>query len=263
MKEERSLKYTDLDITDESLDELATEIVTVATNSRNCKTLSCINPHAFVTAQNDPIFTQSLQQSFWLIPDGIGIVIASRFFRNRLKERVTGPDIFDAIMCKANEKSGSMVFFGSSKSNLAAIESMVNRKYPSVRILASISPPFVDELNDQQNETALTQINSLSPDILWVGMTAPKQEKWTLRNQSRLSVGVAANVGAVFDFASGNIPRAPIKFRRAGLEWAYRLMKDPIRLAPRTLKSAPIFVLLIIFERLGIYRMATRYKVKK
>ena len=254
MERRKVLQFTDLVITDKQIDEISREVVTVARSSRNCEILNCINPHSFVMAQKDLSLAKALKSSSWLVPDGIGIVVASRFFRSRLKERVTGPDIFTKIMSEIDETGGSVIFFGSSESNLAAIESMVAREYPSISILATISPPFVTELDDEQNERAVNQINRLSPDILWVGMTAPKQEKWTLRNHSRLNVGVAADVGAVFDFASGNIPRAPLFFRRLGLEWLYRFVKDPLRLAERTFVSAPLFVLLIMAERLGVSR---------
>jgi N-acetylglucosaminyldiphosphoundecaprenol N-acetyl-beta-D-mannosaminyltransferase len=254
------LKFADLVIADEQITDLAAEVVAVARSSRSCDILNCINPHSFVMAQKDTNFAQALKCSSWLIPDGIGVVLASRFFTKRLQKRVTGPDIFHEIMVRLDSIGGSVIFFGSSESNLKAIEAMVARDYSAITVLATISPPFVDELDEEQNECAVDQINRLSPDLLWVGMTAPKQEKWTFRNRSRLEVGVAADVGAVFDFASGNIPRAPTIFRRYGLEWLFRFLKDPLRLARRTFVSAPMFLLLITLEKLAATSRVLRFK---
>ena len=234
-----NFRFSELRIEDRDLAATVGDVVRKALTTRDCSILNCINPHSFVTAQKDQRFQEALAQSDWLIPDGIGVVLADKVFGNTIKRRLTGPDFFMSAMEKLNAHGGRVVFFGSSDEVLDIIDARVKKVFPSIELVGLISPPFVAELTREQNANFVARINKLNPDFLWVGMTAPKQEKWILENRRILKVGVAAGVGAVFDFFSGKIPRAPKFFQHLGLEWLYRFYSDPLRLARRTVISAP------------------------
>jgi len=249
------MKFQDFKVCKLSALNCAIEVLDQSMGSKECKVLNCLNPHSFVVAKSDSLFESALKHSTWLIPDGIGIVLADRFFLGSLRERLTGPDLFESMMNELSHRKGSVVFFGSSNNNLQKIASAMSSSYPGVKVLDLISPPFVNELSENQNKEAVNRINRLSPDVLWVGMTAPKQEKWIQRNRKSLNVGVAAGVGAVFDFASGNVSRAPLLIRKIGLEWLYRFFSNPRRLAVRTFRSAPLFVFYVVIERLRAFRL--------
>lgn len=252
------LRFSQLNIETRDMQSLVADVVEMSKTTRDSLMLNCINPHSFVVAQKDEKFRTALKQSHWLLPDGIGVVLASKFMGLRIKKRLTGPDVFNSVMKELNIKGGSVVFFGSSVDNLAIIEKKVRKLYPSIEVKGLISPPFVSEFTRKQNEEAVAEINSLNPDILWVGMTAPKQEKWILQNRYNMKVGVAAGIGAAFDFFSGRVSRAPQIVQSLGLEWLYRLCKDPLRLAPRTFQSGPSFFRLVSKEILSLWFVRNR-----
>lgn len=244
------ISLKNLNIYNKDINTCVDEFIKDAKDSRACNILSCINTHSYVIAKRDISFAAALKKSKWLIPDGIGIVMASKLFPKTIKNRLTGPDFYDSTMKKLNEAHGSVAFIGSTEENLKEIRIKVNKNYPNIKILTMISPPFQPEFKGEINDSMINKINIHSPDILWVGMTAPKQEKWIFDNQKKLSVGAVAAVGAVFDFAAGNIARAPLWMQRYNLEWLHRFAKNPLRLSSRIFISIPMFFLYIAYEKL-------------
>ncbi|MDP2240433.1 MAG: WecB/TagA/CpsF family glycosyltransferase [Burkholderiales bacterium] len=205
--------------------------------------LACINPHSYVAALDESEFSDALHGADWLIPDGSGIVLASYLLGGNIRQRITGSDIFYALNSKANELGRLSVFFlGSTPDRLEEIRVRMERDYPQVRFAGSYSPPFKQDYTEKELETMIAAINRVSPDILWVGMTAPKQEKWIYQNLHRLDVRFAAAIGAVFDFYTGRVKRSHPIFQRLGLEWLPRLLQEPRRLWRRMFVSAPIFL---------------------
>ena len=185
-----------------------------------------------------------------MIPDGSGIVLASCLLGGKIRQRITGSDIFSALNSKVNELGGFSVFFlGSTTECLEEIRVRMARDFPRVRFLGSYSPPFKQDYTDNELDAMVEAINQVRPDILWVGMTAPKQEKWIHRNLHRLDVRFAAAIGAVFDFYTGRIKRSHPYFQRLGLEWLPRLVQEPKRLWRRMFISAPIFLWHVMRER--------------
>ena len=204
--------------------------------------LACINPHCYAQAIRDPDYRDALQSADWLIPDGAGIGLASRVFGGRIRGRVTGSDIFRQVMLRLDEIGGRTVFFlGSSEEALQRIEQRVARDFPTISV-SSFSPPFKREFEAYELDDIVERINSARPDVLWVGLTAPKQEKLLKAIIDRIDVRFAAAIGAVFDFYAGNVKRSHPVFQRMGLEWLPRLLREPRRLWRRTLVSAPIFL---------------------
>jgi N-acetylglucosaminyldiphosphoundecaprenol N-acetyl-beta-D-mannosaminyltransferase len=133
-------------------------------------------------------------------------------------------------------------FLGASEETLALIRARMAVDYPAIRVAGTYSPPFKPEYSAAELDEMITAVNAARPDVLWVGMTAPKQEKWIFQNLHRLDVKFAGAVGAVFDFYVGKVKRSHPAFQELGLEWLPRLLRQPVRLWRRTFVSAPIFV---------------------
>lgn len=217
----------------------------------------CANPHSLEIARIDPLFDEAIRHADLITPDGVGIVIASRILGGGIKERVTGSDIFWGLNGLLNHKGRYSVFFlGSTKTNLQKIRNKMAIEYPNIKIAGTYSPPFKAEFDDEDNRRMIEAINKAKPDVLWVGMTAPKQEKWIYQNREKLEVKFIGPVGAVFDFYTGNIKRSHPFFQKLGLEWLPRLLREPRRLWRRNFVSNPSFLFRVIREKI-------RQKLKK
>ncbi len=212
-------------------------------NKATCLWLACFNPHSYVIADNDQEFSEALHGADWLVPDGIGVLLASRILGGQIRERVTGSDVFYGLQSRLNAIGGLSVFFlGSTEETLTVIRQKMSSDYPNIRIAGTYSPPFKSEYSIAELDDMIDKINASKVDVLWVSMTAPKQEKWIFQNKDKLNVRFAAAVGAVFDFYAGNIKRSHPLFQRLGLEWLPRLLQEPRRLWRRMGVSAPIFL---------------------
>jgi N-acetylglucosaminyldiphosphoundecaprenol N-acetyl-beta-D-mannosaminyltransferase len=193
-------------------------------------------------ARGDPLFAEALKAADLLVPDGLGVVIASRMLGGLIAERVTGTDIFLGLSQVLNERGGYSYFFlGSTKLTLARIKSRLERDFPNIAAAGTYSPPFREEFSAEENQAMIEAINCAGPDVLWVGMTAPKQEKWIYRNRERLDVKFIGAIGAAFDYYAGTIRRPHPVFLRLGLEWLVRFLGEPRRLWRRNLVSTPAF----------------------
>ena len=224
-----------------------------------CRWLACLNPHSYVVSLSDETFSRALRNADWLIPDGAGIVLASRFQNGVIKDRVTGSDIFAAVHERLNRTGGSVFFFGATEETLAEIRRRMATDYPNVRVVGTYSPPFKATYTREENEAMLAAINAVTPDVLWVGMTAPKQEKWIFEHRAELQVKFAGAVGAVFDFYTGKVKRSHPIFQRLGLEWLPRLIQEPRRLWRRNFVSTPKFLWLVLSQRLrGSKRLSAK-----
>lgn len=217
-----------------------------------CRWLACLNPHSYTESLKDVQFAQALHQADWVVPDGSGIVLASKILGGKIRERVTGSDIFYGVCRALNEHEGYRVFFlGATEETLSEIRRRMARDYPNIEVVGTYSPPFKPEYSPQELDEMVAAINTAAPHVLWVGMTAPKQEKWIYSQRDRLNVRFAAAIGAVFDFYTGRVKRSHPVFQRLGLEWLPRLVQQPKRLWRRMGVSAPIFLLDVMKQRLG------------
>lgn len=219
-------------------------------DDRKCRYFACLNPHAVEVAAADEVFHNSLQCADFLTADGIGITHASRILGGKIRRRITGMDVFLGVNEAMNLDGGFSCFFlGSTEDTLKKIRHAMASQFPGVKIAGTYSPPFKPEFSGEDNQQMIDAINSCSPDVLWVGLTAPKQEKWIFAQQSRLNVNFAGPIGAAFDFFVGNIERTSQRWQDLGFEWLPRLLQEPRRLWRRTLISAPKFLLRTIRYR--------------
>lgn len=214
--------------------------------------INTINAFSYDNARKDVLFSEALQKGDVLIPDGISIVKACRFLnaKSQPKERIAGWDLFEYEMGKLNRVGGKVMFLGSSDAVLNLIRQRVAEKYPKIEV-DTCSPPYKPEFSDEDNEAMISAINHSNPDLLWIGMTAPKQEKWAYTHLNRLDVHChIGTIGAVFDFFAGTVKRAPERWQRAGLEWLYRLLSEPRRMWRRYFIGNAKFIYYIMVEKI-------------
>ena len=211
--------------------------------------LACANPHSLVVANTDKYFRESLNHSDQIVADGVGVVIGGKIAGFEIQPRITGADYFFTLMNKLNGLGGKRVFFlGSTDHVLAKIKTKADRDYPSIEAIGTLSPPF-GTWTTEENDRVLNAINTFNPDVLWVGMTAPKQETWVHTNRHKLNAAVIGSIGAVFDFYAETQPRAPQWMHKNGLEWLYRMIREPRRMWRRNFISSPHFLALVLKER--------------
>lgn len=214
--------------------------------------INTINAFSYDNARKDVLFSEALQKGDVLIPDGISIVKACRFLnaKSQPKERIAGWDLFVYEMEKLNRVGGKVMFLGSSDAVLNLIRHRVAEKYPKIEV-DTYSPPYKPEFSDEDNEAMISAINHSNPDLLWIGMTAPKQEKWAYTHLDRLDVHChIGTIGAVFDFFAGTVKRAPERWQRVGLEWLYRLLSEPRRMWRRYFIGNAKFIYYIMVEKI-------------
>ena len=212
-----------------------------------------VNAHSFVVAQKDPAFYRALLQADALLPDGISIVKACRWLQptSAPNEKIAGADLFAFEMEKLDKRCGTCFFMGSSPAVLSKISERAAWEYPHIHVV-TYSPPYKPVFDDEDNQAILNAIHSADPDLLWIGMTAPKQEKWLCEHWNELNIHCHTGaIGAVFDFFAGTVERAPQRWIDLGLEWLYRLIKEPRRTWRRYLVNNPRFLWLVLKEKLS------------
>jgi bacterial polymer biosynthesis proteins, WecB/TagA/CpsF family len=213
--------------------------------------INTINAWSFVVAQNDAAFERALEGGDALVPDGQSIVWAARFLKlpNAPAKRIAGWDLFTYEMDRLNRKGGKCFFMGSSEQVLSLIKERANRDYPNVEVV-TYSPPFKEQFSAEENDQIISAVNAADPDLLWVGMTAPKQEKWAFEHWDKLNINChCGTIGAVFDFYAGTARRAPEWMQKAGLEWLHRLCSNPGRMWRRYIVGNAKFINYIVKER--------------
>lgn len=213
--------------------------------------INTINAHSFNTAQKDELFAEALKNGDYLIPDGASIVKACRWLnaKSQPKERIAGWDLFEFEMERLNRKGGRCMFMGSSPKVLKLIVEKAKTLYPNIEVV-TYSPPYKPEFTEEENRAIVHAINDANPDLLWIGMTAPKQEKWTYSHWDELNIHChVGTIGAVFDFFAGTYRRAPRWWQEHSLEWLYRLVKEPRRMWRRYVIGNPLFLMNLRRER--------------
>lgn len=245
-----TVELFDFKISAEGLENDVAQALRWVEERRGCRYMACANPHSLVVASGDGLFWKALRKADLLTPDGVGIVLATGFLNLPLHRRVVGYDFFMALTKRMAAKDGTRFFFlGSSELVLQLIVERLNREFPSINVCGTYTPPFSDAFSEDENERMVAAVNAAKPDVLWVGMTAPKQEKWIFENRHNLLVPFASAIGAVFEFYAGTTERAPKVWQRMGLEWLYRFIREPSRLWERNLVSTPKFIIMVLKEK--------------
>lgn len=223
--------------------------------------INTINAHSYNTAQKDELFAEALKKGDYLIPDGASIVKACRWLKAKSQptERIAGWDLFSFEMERLNSQLASeqsrtkhrVMFMGSSERVLEKIREQAAREYPNLEVV-TYSPPYKPEFSDEDNKAIIEAINNANPDLLWIGMTAPKQEKWAYSHWDELNIHChVGTIGAVFDFFAGTAKRAPQWWQDHSLEWLYRLLTEPRRMWRRYVIGNPLFLWNILKEKIS------------
>ena len=207
--------------------------------------------HGVMEAQDDDGFKKILNAAFLCTPDGMPMVWAGKLDGHREMTRVYGPDLMLDV-CAWSETSGAKHFFYGGADGVAELLARkLKEKFPKLPVVGTFTPPF-RALNETEVKILQAQITTAQPDILWVGLSTPKQEKFMAEFLPKLDVTLMVGVGAAFDFHSGRVAQAPRWMQRSGLEWFYRLCSEPRRLGKRYLRNNPLFVLKFLAQLTGL-----------
>ena len=213
------------------------------------RVVNTINPHSYCISKKDKAFQTALMTSDVLLPDGIGIVWAEKVLNENSIKKIAGYDLFMHLMNRANEHNHRVFFLGASEQTLQKIKTRAEQDYPMLEV-HSFSPPYKTIFNEEDSKLMCDKVNNVKPHVLFVGMTAPKQEKWVSSNKNMLQAGVICSIGAVFDFYAGTVKRPSQFWINLGLEWLPRLIREPKRLAKRNFVSTPKFILEVLWFKL-------------
>ena len=210
--------------------------------------INTINAHSYNTALKDSLFAEALTKGDVLIPDGASVACRWLKAKSQPTERIAGWDLFVHEMDRLNRKGGTCFFMGSSEKVLELIRKRAAVDYPNIKV-ETYSPPYKPEFSEEDNKGIIEAINKANPDLLWIGMTAPKQEKWTYTHWKELDIHChVGTIGAVFDFFAGTVERAPLWWQEHGLEWLYRLLKEPKRMWRRYIIGNTLFLKNVLKE---------------
>jgi N-acetylglucosaminyldiphosphoundecaprenol N-acetyl-beta-D-mannosaminyltransferase len=199
--------------------------------------------HALTVGYDDPEMGHALSGATLVLPDGMPVVWAANLLGAKLEDRVYGPELMLRYNDRCAERGHRVWLYGGrDQGSLVQLALNLRRRHPGINIVGGYSPPF-RPMTEEEEDALVEQINAARPDVLWVGIGVPKQEKWMARMRNRLDVPVMCAVGAAFDFHAGRISQAPSWMQQRGLEWIYRIAQEPRRLLPRYLYFNPRFVL--------------------
>lgn len=208
------------------------------------------NTHVIMESYHNPALRAVCNAAGMVTPDGMPLVWLCRLGGQRHTRRVYGPDLLLAVCAAPQTRALRHFFYGSAAGVAEKLAADLRQRFPHIDIVGTYAPPFRD-LTTAETQAVIRRLNDAQPDIIWVGLGAPKQEFWMARMRPHLQAPVLIGVGAAFDFHSGNKRQAPRWMQRSGLEWVFRLMQEPRRLWRRYLPDNFIFVALVLRQKLG------------
>jgi len=258
----RSFNITGTNVSATSYDEVVSLVshwLSTATPSRGdrAKYICVTSVHGVVTARHDPKLRQALDGADIVTPDGMPIVWALRSFGATGQQRVYGPTLM-LRLCEAASRCGHGIFlYGGRPEVLPVLCENLTARYPQLRILGTYSPPF-RQLTQAEHEHAAQVMTDSRADLVFVGISTPKQEKWMAAHSHDFSGKVLIGVGAAFDFHAKRVRQAPAWMQQAGLEWLFRLLMEPARLWKRYLLITPQFLPLWALQKIRVLRYIDR-----
>ncbi len=212
-------------------------------SNKTCKMVFAPNVEFIMMANKDEEFFKLLQESSLSTPDSIGVIIGARLQKKAFKERIPGQSYFRKIIELSNEKGYSIYLLGGEEGIAEATKENLEKVYPNVNIVG-VHNGYFDENVEKE---VIKEINKLQPNVLFVALGAPKQEKWIKKHKDELKVDVAAGQGGTYDYEAGKIKRAPIWIQKIGMEWFWRLLKEPSRIKRQMV--LPIYLFKVIFSK--------------
>jgi N-acetylglucosaminyldiphosphoundecaprenol N-acetyl-beta-D-mannosaminyltransferase len=209
--------------------------------------------HGIVESMRDEELRAIHNRAGMVTPDGISAVWYSRVKGKRGLQRVCGPDLFPRVCAHSVKKGYTHFFYGGDVGVPEILKEKVEARFPGIQVVGTHSPPF-RPLTAEEDAAIVERIQSLSPTFVWVGISTPKQERWMYEHHGRLGRSILLGVGAVFDLHAGLKTRAPKWIQSAGLEWLYRVCREPRRLGRRYLTTVPTFIYYSLLHFVGLYK---------
>jgi N-acetylglucosaminyldiphosphoundecaprenol N-acetyl-beta-D-mannosaminyltransferase len=203
--------------------------------------------HGVIESRDDPRLRAVHNAAGMVVPDGVPLVFMLKRLGFQAVSRVYGPDLMRRLTQVSAQKGYRQFYYGGGEGLADRLATTLRCKYPALQVAGTLSPPF-RALTEEEDDAAIARINSSAPDIVWVGLSTPKQELWMASHLGRIKAPVLVGVGAAFDFLSGTKAQAPAWIQRSGLEWAYRLLQEPRRLWRRYARIVPLFLLLAVVQ---------------
>jgi N-acetylglucosaminyldiphosphoundecaprenol N-acetyl-beta-D-mannosaminyltransferase len=231
--------------------DLALEAMAGALERREKGYICVTGVHGVSEAQKDEGFRQILNRAFLCTPDGMPLVWVGRWLGRKEMGRVYGPDLMLAVLELSEKKGYRHFFYGGANGVAQELRERLAKRFPKLQIAGTYEPPF-RPLNAAEKEELKKLIQDARPDVMWVGLSTPKQERFMAEHLDRLEVTLMAGVGAAFDIHAGRLRQAPPWMRRSGLEWLFRLGCEPRRLWKRYLKNNPLFVIRVFLQGTGL-----------
>lgn len=214
------------------------------------------NPHSVCLCRRDAEMALATAGAGLTLPDGVGVILGARVLGHENRGRVTGPTLMLRLCDWGRAHGYRHYFYGGQEGVAEALTQRLCERFPGLAIAGVYCPPF-RALTTEEDEDIVRRINDTSPDIVWVGLGAPKQEKWMASHVGRIHASAMIGVGAAFDFHSGRVKWAPAWIRTLGMEWAYRLAQDPKRMWRRNMDSV-LFMSGVVAQRLGYRGFRTK-----
>lgn len=209
------------------------------------------NVHTVIEGFWDPSYRSIINKGYLSIPDGMPLEVVGKLKGNRSISRLFGPSVMERFIDWGRKDNVSHFFLGSSEATLLKLKKAIEDKYPGAKIVGMISPPY-KPVEKWDNRNFIDSINAAKPDFIWIGLGAPKQERWMYDHFSKMEKGVLFGIGAGFDYLAGNTRHAPEWMKKSSLEWLYRLIQEPGRLWKRYFRTIPQFIFLSSIELLGL-----------
>ncbi len=210
--------------------------------------ISTINQYSFCIAEKDANFKRALQESEILLPDGDGVVFAERLLTGKKIRKVSGTDLHLHLLAVLNKKKGRCFYLGSSSATLDKIGEKLKKEFPNIEV-AFYAPPFRLNFTNEDSNQMISAINTFKPDVLFIGLTAPKQEKWANKHKSQIDANIICCIGAVFDFYAETVKRPGQLWIDMHLEWFGRFLNEPKRMWRRYIYYGPVYLFFIIKRR--------------
>jgi N-acetylglucosaminyldiphosphoundecaprenol N-acetyl-beta-D-mannosaminyltransferase len=232
-------------------DALAAIDIWVTTRAPNYVCITGV--HGVMESQSDPQLTDIHNRAGMVTPDGMPLVWLAWLYGLKAVERVYGPDLFLEVAARSPRRGYRHFYYGGGEGVAELLATRMRQRYPELRIVGTCTPPF-RPLTPEEDQAIIERINASGADIVWVGLSTPKQERWMAQHLGRVSAPVMIGVGAAFDFHAGLKSQAPRWMQRSGLEWAFRLATEPRRLGRRYLHNNPRFVIRALAQRTGLRR---------
>jgi exopolysaccharide biosynthesis WecB/TagA/CpsF family protein len=203
-------------------------------------------PYSVLMCRRDARLREATQAASLTLPDGVGIILAAKLLRYPHHGRVTGPTLMLRLCDWGRAEGLRHYFYGGAAGVADALADRLKQDYPGLKVVGTCCPPFRD-LTPTEDTEVVKQVNATRPDVVWVGLGSPKQEKWMARHAGRINATALIGVGAAFDFHSGRVKWAPAWMRKMGIEWAYRLVTEPRRMWRRNVNSL-VFVAGVVWQ---------------